>query len=179
MQKIDITIARLRLLLADVTAKEQQYTGVRQQFRDQLRRAVERSIYGDASLESILGMMAEIQQRIADAEGTLRDLGLVRARAERELESLQLTKRMRPRRRSFRSSPPASANWRRPGHSAPMARARRADPAPAPADQRSERAGGPDARQALTSAAATSSETRPSEMPTNGQWSATLGVPGL
>ena len=38
--------------------------------------------------------MAEIQQRIAAAEGTLRDLGLVRARAERELESLQLTKRI-------------------------------------------------------------------------------------
>src|SRR3954447_23291120 len=94
VQKIDITIARLRLLLADVTAKEQQYTGVRQQFQSQLRRAVERSIYSDSSLEGILGMMAEIQQRITDAEGTLRNLGLVRVRAERELESLQLTKRV-------------------------------------------------------------------------------------
>jgi hypothetical protein len=94
VQKIDVTIARLRLLLADVTAKEQQYAGVRQQFRDQLRRAIEYSIYGDNSLDGTLGLMAEIQQRIADAEGTLRDLGLVRARAERELESLQLTKRI-------------------------------------------------------------------------------------
>ena len=94
MQKIDITIARLRLLLADVSAKEQQYASVRQQFRDQLRRAIEYSIYGDGSLDGTLGLMAEIQQRIATAEGTLRDLGLVRARAERELESLQLTKRI-------------------------------------------------------------------------------------
>jgi hypothetical protein len=94
VQKIDITIARLRLLLADVTAKEQQYTGARQQFRNQLRRAIDFSIYGDSTLESSLGSMAEIQQRIADAESTLRDLGLVRARAERELESLQLTKRI-------------------------------------------------------------------------------------
>ena len=94
VQKIDVTIARLRLLLADAEAKEQQYTGVRQQFRDQLRRAVEYSIYGDNSLDGTLGLMAEIQQRIADAEGTLRDLGLVRSRAERELESLQLTKRI-------------------------------------------------------------------------------------
>jgi len=94
VQKIDVTIARLRLLLADVTAKEQQYTGVRQQFQAQLRRAVERSIYGDGSLDGTLGMMAEIQQRLADAEGTLRDLALVRTRAERELESLQLTKRI-------------------------------------------------------------------------------------
>ena len=94
MQKIDVTIAKLRLLLADVSAKEQQYTGVRQQFRDQLRRSIEYSIYGDGSLDGTLGLMAEIQQRIVSAEGTLRDLGLVRARAERELESLQLTKRI-------------------------------------------------------------------------------------
>lgn len=94
MQKIDVMIAKLRLLLADVTAKEQQYTAVRQQFRDQLRRAVEYSVYGDSSLDGTLGLMAEIQQRIADAEGTLRDLGLIRARAERELESLTLTRRI-------------------------------------------------------------------------------------
>ena len=94
MQKIDATIARLRLLLADVSAKEHQYTAVCKQFRDQLRRAVEYSIYGDSSLDGTLGLMAEIQQRIATAESTLRDLGLVRARAERELESLQLTKRV-------------------------------------------------------------------------------------
>ena len=94
VQKIDVTIAKLRLLLADAEAKERQYTGVRQQFREQLRRAVEYSIYGDNSLDGTLGLMSEIQQRIADAEGTLRDLGLVRARAERELESLQLTKRI-------------------------------------------------------------------------------------
>jgi hypothetical protein len=94
VQKIDVTIAKLRLLLADASAKEQQYTLVRQQFRDQLRRAVEYSVYGDASLDGTLNLMGEIQQRIADAEATLRDLGLVRARAERELESLQLTKRI-------------------------------------------------------------------------------------
>lgn len=94
MQKIDVTIAKLRLLLADVTAKEAQYTAVRQQFRDQLRKAVEYSIYGDSSLEGTLGLMAEIQQRITDAEGTLRDLDLIRKRAERELESLTLTRRI-------------------------------------------------------------------------------------
>jgi len=94
VQKIDVTIAKLRLLLADVTAKEAQYTAVRQQFRDQLRKAVEYSIYGDSSLEGTLGLMAEIQQRITDAEGTLRDLDLIRKRAERELESLTLTRRI-------------------------------------------------------------------------------------
>jgi hypothetical protein len=94
VQKIDVMIAKLRLLLADVTAKEHQYTAVRQQFRDQLRRAVEYSVYGDSSLDGTLGLMAEIQQRITDTESTLRDLGLIRARAERELESLTLTRRI-------------------------------------------------------------------------------------
>jgi hypothetical protein len=94
VQKIDVTIAKLRLLLADVTAKEAQYTAVRQQFRNQLRRAVEYGVYGDSSLDGTLGLMAEIQQRITDTEGTLRDLGLIRTRAERELESLTLTRRI-------------------------------------------------------------------------------------
>jgi len=94
VQKIDVTIAKLRLLLADMSAKERQYTAVRQQFRDQLRRAVDYSVYGDSSLDGTLSLMGEIQQRIMDAEATLRDLELVRTRAERELESLQLTKRI-------------------------------------------------------------------------------------
>ncbi len=94
MQKIDIMIAKLRLLLADVTAKEHQFSIVRQQFRDQLRKAVEYSIYGDASLDGTLGLMGEIQQRVASADAALRNLTLVRERAERELESLQLTKRI-------------------------------------------------------------------------------------
>jgi len=94
VHKIDVTIAKLRLLLADVTAKEAQYIAVRQQFRDQLRKAVEYSVYGDSSLDGTLGLMAEIQQRISDAEGTLRDLTLIRTRAERELESLTLTRRI-------------------------------------------------------------------------------------
>ena len=42
------TIAELRLLLADVGVKERQYTAVRQQSRDQLRRAVDYSVYGDS-----------------------------------------------------------------------------------------------------------------------------------
>jgi len=94
VQKIDVTITKLKLLLADVTAKEQRLGMMRQQFRDQLRKALEFSVYGDASLDGTLGLMSEIQQRIAATESTVRDLGLIRTRAERELESLQLTKRI-------------------------------------------------------------------------------------
>ena len=94
MQKIDVTIARLRLLLADVAAKEEQNGAMQRQFRDQLRKAIEYSVYGDAPLDGTLGVMNEVQQRIGQVEATLRDLKLVRAKAEKELESLQLTKRI-------------------------------------------------------------------------------------
>jgi len=103
VQKIDVTIAKLRLLLADVGAKERQYTAVRQQFRDQLRRAVDYSVYGDASLDGTLSLMGEIQQRIVDAEATLRSLELIRSRAERELESLQITKRIEAAKRELKT----------------------------------------------------------------------------
>jgi len=94
VQKIDVTIARLRLLLADVAAKEEQYGAMQRQFRDQLRKAIEYSVYGDAPLDGTLGVMNEVQQRIGQSEAALRDLKLVRAKAEKELESLQLTKRI-------------------------------------------------------------------------------------
>jgi hypothetical protein len=119
VQKIDVTIAKLRLLLADVAAKEAQYTQVRQQFRDQLRRAVDYSIYGDASLDRTLGLMGEIHQRVADAEATLRDLGLVRTRAERELESLQLTKRIEAAKGELRKLLERQAELDRQGEPAP------------------------------------------------------------
>ena len=101
MQKIDVTIARLRLLLADVMAKEEQHGAMQRQFRDQLRRAIEYSVYGDTPLDGTLGVMNEIQQRIAQAEAALRDLKLVRAKAEKELESLQLTKRIEAAKREM------------------------------------------------------------------------------
>jgi hypothetical protein len=137
MQKIDVTIAKLRLLLADVTAKEHLLGAARQQFRDQLRRAVEYSIYGDAALDATLGLMGEIQQRVTQAEAALRDLGLVRARAERELESLMLTKRIEAdkseladllaRQAELGSGPSRAAPAARPGVEAPGPAGRTSD----------------------------------------------------
>jgi hypothetical protein len=93
-QKIDITIARLRLLLADVAAKEETLAGTLRQFRQQLRKIVEFGLYGDSTLDATLHLMSEVQARIASTENTLRDLGLLKTRAARELESLQLTRRI-------------------------------------------------------------------------------------
>ncbi|HZU07782.1 MAG TPA: hypothetical protein VFB73_17590 [Chloroflexota bacterium] len=92
MQKLDVMIARLRFLLADVAAKETQLTNLRRQLRDQLDRVVTYSLYGDADLERSLSLMTEIQERLDRAESDASHLRRIRERAERELESLLLTK---------------------------------------------------------------------------------------
>jgi hypothetical protein len=92
LKKIDLTIARLRLLLADVTARESAIEGQRRQYREQRAKLVTFSIYGDSSLDSVLAMLADVEERLAHVEATARSLALVRKRAEVELESLQLTK---------------------------------------------------------------------------------------
>jgi hypothetical protein len=92
LKKIDLTIARLRILLADVTAREAALEDQRRTCRDQHQKLVTFSIYGDSSLDSVLTMLADVQERREHIEATSRSLAAVRKRAETELESLQLTK---------------------------------------------------------------------------------------
>ena len=49
-------------------------------------------MYGDSSLDSVLSMLSDVDERLADVEATARSLSAVRKRAQNELESLQLTK---------------------------------------------------------------------------------------
>ncbi|HEV7662532.1 MAG TPA: hypothetical protein VGQ62_03260 [Chloroflexota bacterium] len=92
LKKIDLTIARLRLLLADVTAREAQLEEQRRTCREQQHKLVTFSLYGDSSLDTVLTMMADVQERQAHLNGRAESLAAIRARAENELESLQLTK---------------------------------------------------------------------------------------
>ncbi|HEY7063963.1 MAG TPA: hypothetical protein VII06_20965 [Chloroflexota bacterium] len=92
MQKLDVMMARLRLILADVSAKEQQQATLRRQLRDQVERLVTYSLYGDAELDRSLALMADVEQRLSQVEIDARHLQRIRERAERELETLQLTK---------------------------------------------------------------------------------------
>ncbi len=92
LKKIDITIARLRLLLADVTAREAALEEQRRTFREQHNKLITFSMYGDSSLDTVLAMLGDVQERLASLEGTAQSLGAIRKRAEIELESLQLTK---------------------------------------------------------------------------------------
>jgi len=92
LKKIDITIARLRLLLADLSARESAIEDQRRQCREQRSKLVTFSLYGDGSLDSVLTMLTDVEERLASVEATARSLGIIRKRAEVELESLQLTK---------------------------------------------------------------------------------------
>lgn len=92
LKKIDLTIARLRLLLADVTAREAAIADQRRTFGDQHAKLVTFSLYGDTTLDSVLAMLADVDERLSHVEATARSLAAVRKRAEHELESLQLTK---------------------------------------------------------------------------------------
>jgi hypothetical protein len=92
LKKIDITIARLRLLLADVTARERTLEDQRRTFRDQQNKLVTFSMYGDSTLDSVLAMLGDVHERLGSLEATSQSLAAIRKRAEIELESLQLTK---------------------------------------------------------------------------------------
>lgn len=92
LKKIDLAIARLRLLLADVSAREAALEDQRRTCRDQQHKLVTFSIYGESSLDSVLAMLADVQERANALEATARSLAAIRKRAENELESLQLTK---------------------------------------------------------------------------------------
>jgi hypothetical protein len=92
LKKIDLTIARLRLLLAEVTAREGALEEQRRTCGDQHNKLVTFSMYGDTTIDSVLSMLGDVQERLTQIEATARSLAAIRQRAENELESLQLTK---------------------------------------------------------------------------------------
>jgi hypothetical protein len=92
LKKIDITIARLRLLLADIGARESALEDQRRTANDQRGKLITFSIYGDTTLDTVLAMLADVEERLTAIEVKARSLATVRKRAEVELESLQLTK---------------------------------------------------------------------------------------
>jgi hypothetical protein len=92
LKKIDLTIARLRLLLADVTAREAAHEEQRRTAREQQSKLITFSLYGDATLDSVLAMLDDVQERVTHIDARAQSLAAIRKRAENELESLQLTK---------------------------------------------------------------------------------------
>ena len=85
-------IARLRLMVADIDAKQTQLENLRRQYREQHKKVISSSLYSETSLETTLGLLRDVSERQRDVDQTLEQLVLVRRMAESELESLQLTR---------------------------------------------------------------------------------------
>ncbi len=92
MQELDRRIAGLKLRLAEIDAREQQLTTLRRQYEGQLDRAIEYASRPEHPLEAALGVMADLEAKIADIDLARRHLEAVRGRAADELGTLQLTR---------------------------------------------------------------------------------------
>ncbi len=87
-------MANLRIGLAEMENKEGQLDAQISQFRQQLRRVPRQAMYGQASLDTSLAAMGEIEERLADAEGVRRRLLQIKASAQQELEALVVLKQV-------------------------------------------------------------------------------------
>jgi hypothetical protein len=94
VQTLDVMIARLRLMLADIAAKEAQLEGLCRQYRDQRRKVVGYTLYSETSLETSLGLLDDVGDRLRATEQTLQHLAMIREKAQTELESRQHTNRV-------------------------------------------------------------------------------------
>lgn len=92
MQEMDRRIALLRLLLADISARERQAREAQSQLRGQLTRIVDFTVRHNAGVSHALSSMEEVEERLAQQEQMLRHLTLLRVRAQGELQALLLTR---------------------------------------------------------------------------------------
>lgn len=91
MQQMQKTISNLRLLLASITAKEDELEALARQFQRQLDRAPRYAIQGGNPLDATLNLMGEIQERLDDVQAQRKHLASIRRQAESELEALTIT----------------------------------------------------------------------------------------
>lgn len=92
MHKLDLTIARLKLLLAEVAGKREALATTRHQYQEQIERLISVTVHEDAGVERSLAMMLDVDARLQQLDRQAHYLEAIRARAQRELDSLQLTK---------------------------------------------------------------------------------------
>lgn len=92
MQEMDRRVGLLRLMLADITDRERQGQAGLATLRAQLTRIVEFTVQRNSGVGSALASMAEVEERITRQEAALRHLGLLRQRAEGEIQALVVTR---------------------------------------------------------------------------------------
>ncbi len=94
MQEIGKRIGLLRLLLADVEAKQVQLQEMEGQYRGQLARIVDFVVSRDGDAANALSLMAEVQGKLDEVLQTKGHLAMIEEKVRLELEMLALTKRV-------------------------------------------------------------------------------------
>jgi len=92
MPEMERRIGLLRLLLADITARERQAREAQEQLRGQLHHIVDFTVRQNAGVGRALSAMGEVEERLAQQDVTLRHLSLLRSRAQGELQALLVTR---------------------------------------------------------------------------------------
>jgi hypothetical protein len=92
LQELDKRIGLLRLLLADLHAKQAQLSEMERQYHSQLARIVEFVVYREGDAGSALSLMAEVQAKLDEVEMSAGHMKLIVEKAQVELDVLALTK---------------------------------------------------------------------------------------
>lgn len=94
MVQLKEAMARIRLVLVEISAREEQMDAMIGQFRTQLERLPKQAVYGNAGLELALSAMEEVQDRLSHAKGVRQHLQAIKQKASDELSALQLTQQV-------------------------------------------------------------------------------------
>ena len=100
MQKV---ISNLRMLLAEVERKEDEFEALVRQFKRQLERAPRHAVHGGNPVETTLNMMGEIQERLDKVESMQKHLLAMKRQAENELQALSITGKIEEAKRELAS----------------------------------------------------------------------------
>ena len=90
MQK---AISNLRMLLAEVNRKDDEFEALVRQFKRQLERAPRHAIHGGNPVETTLNMMGEIQERLDKVETMKKHLSAMKRQVESELQASNASRR--------------------------------------------------------------------------------------
>jgi hypothetical protein len=92
VQELDKRIGLLRLLRADLHAKQSQLEDMERQYQGQLQRIVDFVVYREGDAASALSLMAEVQAKLDEVVMSAGHLRLILEKAQAELDVLSLTK---------------------------------------------------------------------------------------
>jgi DNA repair exonuclease SbcCD ATPase subunit len=94
MREIERRMALLRLMIADITARQEQSRANEQRLRAQYQRIIDFAVQRNAGVANALALLAETEERLRQESMTLRHLEELRQRAQSELDALRLTRRV-------------------------------------------------------------------------------------